>query len=41
MPFKGNKDKGPTITEFIVFWVIIIGMSVMLAWHKGHLAFQI
>ena len=38
---KGNKDKGPTLKEFILFWVIIIGISVLLGWYKGHLIFQL
>jgi hypothetical protein len=40
MPSDPDKDKGPTFKEFILFWVIIAGISLLLAWHKGHFIWQ-
>ncbi len=40
MPFKGNKDKGPTIKDFVIYWVVIVSICVLLAWYKGHLIIQ-
>ena len=37
MPTDPDRDKGPTVTEFIVFWIAITGVCVLLAWHKGHI----
>ena len=39
MPSKKD-DTGPTLWDFIRFWVIITSTSLLLAWWKGHLVFQ-
>ena len=41
MPSDPIKDKGPTVKEFVLFWVVIVGVSVAIAWHKGHFIWQV
>jgi len=40
MPYDPKKEKGPTLKEFILFWLIVTGLSLFLAWHKGHFIWQ-
>ncbi len=35
MPFTGNKDKGPTFGEFVIYWAVILGICILLGWYKG------
>jgi hypothetical protein len=37
MPTDHNRDKGPTVAEFVVFWIVIVSICILLAWYKGHL----
>jgi hypothetical protein len=37
MPSDPHKDKGPTMWEFIWFWIIIAGISIGLGFIKGHI----
>ncbi len=37
MPTEPSKDKGPTVGEFVLFWVIVAGIAIFLGWYKGHL----